>query len=105
MAAIAGASGPFPYPSWYMGKTCHIRGQIFSSAALWPDSDSSSYFSALTYRLMGAACMGVFWQQLAGLGHDLGHSGVTHDFHLDHRIGSTLSALMGLSTCWWKSRS
>ena len=28
-------------------------------------------------RLLGAAVMGIFWQQLAGLGHDLGHSGVS----------------------------
>jgi len=26
--------------------------------------------------MLGAALMGVFWQQLAGIGHDLGHSGV-----------------------------
>ena len=68
------------------------------SLTLWPSGEG-----ALTYRLIGAAVMGVFWQQLAGLGHDLGHSGVTHNFHLDHRIGSSLSSLMGLSTCWWKS--
>jgi len=54
-------------------------------------------------RMLGAAIMGIFWQQLAGLGHDLGHSGVTHDFKLDHKIGSFLSCLMGLSVCWWKS--
>ena len=53
--------------------------------------------------LAGAAAMGIFWQQLAGLGHDLGHSGVTHNFHVDHRVGSSLTALMGLSLCWWKS--
>jgi delta8-fatty-acid desaturase len=47
--------------------------------------------------------MGLFWQQLAGVGHDLGHTGVTHIFHRDHLIGSGLGALMGLSTCWWKS--
>ena len=54
-------------------------------------------------RMLGAATMGVCWQQMAGLGHDLGHSGVSHSFHLDHRIGSVLSALMGLSVGWWKS--
>jgi len=61
--------------------------------------DGESYAA----RLFGAAVMGVFWQQLAGLGHDLGHSGVTHDFHTDHKLGSILSTLMGLSLCWWKS--
>merc|ERR1719163_1313277 len=54
-------------------------------------------------RLCGAAVMGLFWQQLAGVGHDLGHSGITHNFHLDHKIGSALTALMGLSLGWWKS--
>jgi len=53
-------------------------------------------------RLCGAAVVGIFWQQLAGIGHDLGHSGVTHVFWLDHLIGSALAALMGISTCWWK---
>merc|ERR1719473_2291269 len=54
-------------------------------------------------RMLGAAIIGVFWQQLAGIGHDLGHSGVTHDFYKDHLIGSVLSSLMGLSVGWWKS--
>ncbi|CAK0825777.1 unnamed protein product, partial [Prorocentrum cordatum] len=54
-------------------------------------------------RMLGAAIMGIFWQQLAGIGHDLGHSGVSHDFDFDHKIGSFLTGLMGLSLCWWKS--
>jgi len=54
-------------------------------------------------RMLGAATIGIFWQQLAGIGHDLGHSGVTHSFYLDHVIGSVLSSLMGLSVGWWKS--
>lgn len=54
-------------------------------------------------RMLGAVALGLFWQQLAGLGHDLGHSAVTHHFWTDHFIGSALSALMGLSVCWWKN--
>jgi len=54
-------------------------------------------------KLLGAALIGACWQQMAGLGHDLGHSAVTHNFHYDHMIGSVLSALMGLSVGWWKS--
>eukprot|EP00429_Kryptoperidinium_foliaceum_P019279 CAMPEP_0176038814 /NCGR_PEP_ID=MMETSP0120_2-20121206/19238_1 /TAXON_ID=160619 /ORGANISM="Kryptoperidinium foliaceum, Strain CCMP 1326" /LENGTH=552 /DNA_ID=CAMNT_0017372209 /DNA_START=125 /DNA_END=1783 /DNA_ORIENTATION=+ len=53
-------------------------------------------------RMSGAVGIGLFWQQLAGLGHDLGHSGVTHVFMKDHLIGSVLTSLMGISTCWWK---
>jgi len=54
-------------------------------------------------RMGGAAMMGLFWQQLAGIGHDLGHSGVSHSFFTDHLVGSLLSAFMGLSLSWWKS--
>ena len=54
-------------------------------------------------RMLGSALVGVFWQQLAGIGHDLGHSGVTHNFYKDHLIGSLLSSVMGLSVGWWKS--
>ena len=52
--------------------------------------------------LAGAATVGIFWQQLAGLGHDLGHSGVSHRFRRDHLAGSLLASLMGISTSWWK---
>ena len=53
--------------------------------------------------MLGASIMGIFWQQLAGIGHDLGHSGVFHSFYKDHVVGSVLSAFMGLSVGWWKS--
>lgn len=66
--------------------------------ALWLSIGCTS----LTAHMCGAAVLGIFWQQLAGIGHDLGHSGVTHVFWLDHVCGSALAALMGISTCWWK---
>ena len=59
--------------------------------------------TSCTAHMLGASIMGIFWQQLAGIGHDLGHSGVTHSFYKDHLIGSVLSAFMGLSVGWWKS--
>jgi fatty acid desaturase len=53
--------------------------------------------------MTGALTMGFFWQQLAGWGHDLGHSSVTHDCKYDNWIGSTIGcSLMGISTGWWK---
>ena len=54
-------------------------------------------FESTAAHMLGASVMGLFWQQLAGIGHDLGHSGVTHDFYRDHVLGSILSAFMGLS--------
>ncbi|CAJ1461376.1 unnamed protein product [Effrenium voratum] len=52
--------------------------------------------------MAGAAVMGLFWQQLAGIGHDMGHSGITHHFHFDHAFCSSLVGFMGISVCWWK---
>eukprot|EP00933_Yihiella_yeosuensis_P045819 TRINITY_DN41240_c0_g1_i1.p1 TRINITY_DN41240_c0_g1~~TRINITY_DN41240_c0_g1_i1.p1 ORF type:complete len:585 (-),score=102.45 TRINITY_DN41240_c0_g1_i1:318-1961(-) len=66
--------------------------------SLWLSLSCTSF----TAHMAGAAVMGIFWQQLAGIGHDMGHSGVTHDFHLDHSICSCLVSLMGISVCWWK---
>uniref|UniRef100_A0A7S3FDG1 Fatty acid desaturase domain-containing protein n=1 Tax=Haptolina ericina TaxID=156174 RepID=A0A7S3FDG1_9EUKA len=60
-------------------------------------------FTSCTAHMVGASIIGIFWQQLAGIGHDLGHSGVTHNFWTDHLVGSVLSSLMGLSVGWWKS--
>jgi len=53
-------------------------------------------------RLAGGFLMGIFWQQLAGIGHDFGHAEGTHVMMVDHAISSFCSSLMGLSTCWWK---
>lgn len=60
-------------------------------------------FDSCAAHMFGATLMGIFWQQIAGLGHDLGHSGVTHSFYTDHLIGSVVSSIMGLSVGWWKS--
>jgi len=92
-----------------------LRRGLFETD-LWFYAKQSSWLAALllgglwlslgwdstSAHLCGAAVIGIFWQQLAGIGHDLGHSGVTHVFWLDHLIGSALAALMGISTCWWK---
>lgn len=59
--------------------------------------------ASLASHMGGALLMGLFWQQLAGLGHDLGHSGVTHRFDRDYFFGVSVgNALMGVSTGWWK---
>eukprot|EP00934_Nitzschia_sp_Nitz4_P007290 Nitzschia sp. Nitz4//scaffold336_size18528//7946//9457//NITZ4_FADS//-1//CDS//3329548301//7280//frame0 len=65
----------------------------------------SAESSDLTYyvRMAGAALMGLFWQQLAGLGHDSGHSSVSNDFVKDHEFGSKWGCFFGgISTGWWK---
>jgi len=70
------------------------------SLAIW----LSLCCSSLQSHLCGALVMGIFWQQLAGVGHDCGHSGISHNFRSDHLFGSTVgNAFMGISTGWWKS--
>jgi delta8-fatty-acid desaturase len=90
--------GAFETDMGYYGK------QAAWHALLWCGGLYLSLgFESCTAHMLGAAVIGIFWQQLAGIGHDLGHSGVTHSFYKDHLIGSALSTLMGLSVGWWKS--
>jgi fatty acid desaturase len=54
--------------------------------------------------LLGAALLGVFWQQLAFVGHDLGHNGVSGRRALDGARGLLFGpALTGISFSWWKA--
>ncbi|KAL4968631.1 fatty acid desaturase-domain-containing protein [Aspergillus stella-maris] len=47
--------------------------------------------------------LGLFWHQLVFTGHDAGHMGITHDFHIDTCIGIFIADFLGgLSIGWWK---
>lgn len=53
--------------------------------------------------LLGACAMGIFWQQLAFVGHDVGHNGVAHVRSSDLFYGIVFgNTLMGISLGWWK---
>lgn len=59
--------------------------------------------STLPGRLAGACVLGCFWQQIAGVGHDVGHNGVTHRRDVDGMIGLLAGNLLaGISMAWWK---
>ena len=48
---------------------------------------------------IGAILTGIFWQQIAFIGHDLGHNGITHDVFLDSVFGIIIGNLgMGMYT-------
>lgn len=53
-------------------------------------------------RMFGAVLLGLYFQQLAFIGHDLGHNAVTHDRKKDLWIGQLLTAVFGVSIAWWK---
>ena len=50
----------------------------------------------------GALTTAIFWQQAAGLGHDLGHSSVFRRRSANQWAGSLLSAVTGRSSVWWR---
>lgn len=47
--------------------------------------------------------MALFWQQMAGIGHDVGHNGISHNRHIDGPCGILIgNFFMGISMAWWK---
>lgn len=53
--------------------------------------------------IIAAFFMAAFWQQLAFVGHDLGHNGVTGIMEVDHFIGILVGNFFGaISIGWWK---
>ena len=90
--------GMFEVPSrYYYGLYAWLALLFFGSLFCTLACD------AFGMHMLGAVLLGLFWQQFAGLGHDLGHTAVSKSFHRDHRVGSIIgSILTGLSTAWWK---
>ena len=53
--------------------------------------------------LLSAVSLGLFWHQLAFVGHDAGHNTVHGTQVGDRPLGWLISALFGVSIQWWKS--
>jgi len=54
-------------------------------------------------QMLGGCFLGGFWQQLAFIGHDTGHNGITHIQWLDNTIGICVGNFLGgVSIGWWK---
>lgn len=58
-----------------------------------------------TWLYVASACvLGLFWQQLAFIGHDFGHNSVFHGVNnLDALGGAVVTCLFGVSGQWWRS--
>jgi fatty acid desaturase len=57
----------------------------------------------LEQRAIGAVMLGMFWQQLAFMGHDVGHNSVSHVRKADLFWGTLFGNLTGgISLAWWK---
>mmetsp|Transcript_17587 Transcript_17587/g.38485 ORF Transcript_17587/g.38485 Transcript_17587/m.38485 type:complete len:547 (-) Transcript_17587:29-1669(-) len=60
----------------------------------------SSFFA----HMLSACGLALFWQQLAFVGHDLGHNAVSHDLKFDHYWGGMFGNLLGgIALGWWKA--
>eukprot|EP00123_Amoebidium_parasiticum_P008825 comp19043_c1_seq1/m.21477 comp19043_c1_seq1/g.21477 ORF comp19043_c1_seq1/g.21477 comp19043_c1_seq1/m.21477 type:complete len:480 (-) comp19043_c1_seq1:113-1552(-) len=61
------------------------------------------YGNSFWVHVFSGAVMGLFWQQMAFVGHDAGHNGITHDRVKDSCIGLFVGNFTtGLSIGWWK---
>jgi len=53
--------------------------------------------------MAGALMLALFWQQMAFVGHDIGHCSITHNFEFDNNFGIIIgNVLTGISIGWWK---
>jgi len=82
---------------YYAGKVTWYLSLL--SVALYLTLTGSHFL----VRMLGAAFMGFFFQQVAFFGHDIGHNAVTHIREVDMTIGVIFGPLLtGISMAWWK---
>jgi delta8-fatty-acid desaturase len=80
---------------WFYGKQTCILAVVFAAV----------FYLALVaeQRVLSAILLGGFWQQLAFIGHDVGHNSISHKRNIDSWWGAVLGNLTGgISLAWWK---
>ena len=81
---------------------------LAASSPSMPPSILSTVLSAVTPSLsfwlytLSALAIGMFWQQLAFLGHDAGHNQLTGSTRTDYAYAWLITAFFGVSGSWWK---
>jgi delta8-fatty-acid desaturase len=59
--------------------------------------------TSFAHHMIGAVFLACFWQQMAFVGHDMGHNAVSHDWTTDNNIGLFVGNLTtGIGIAWWK---
>lgn len=74
------------------------RLALLFGASMWLAVTSNE----ISWQIVSAVLLGLFWQQAALMGHDLCHNAVTHDRNTDLFISILSSMLLGVSSQWWK---
>lgn len=98
---------PFPHPihlhltfsidPWGGGD--RYRCLAMFGTAMWLTIGGTS----TEQRLCGAAVLAIYWQQLAFIGHDIGHNATSQTKASDFNWGTVFAtATGGISVAWWK---
>jgi len=90
--------GAFLPDYWfYVSRAAIILALFAASAYLF------NYSSSLWVCAASAICLGMAWQQLAFVGHDIGHHVLSHNRNTDDNLGVVFgNFLQGISLEWWK---
>ncbi len=82
---------------WYLKKVLGLFALLAGAVYLLLISDSRPL------PIIGSSfLLGLFWQQLAFMGHDLGHNSVRGNAKKDWAPGLLVTMLFGVSVQWWK---
>jgi len=86
--------------AYYVKKTAVLVGMLCGVLYLF---QLGREYDMKILTFIGACMTGIFWQQIAFIGHDLGHNGITHNVFLDSVFGLIIGNLgQGISIGWWK---
>ena len=108
LATSATTAKPMQTAMYSNATAVYTTASLASSAPTVPTSILSSLLWAVTpsYSLLlytlSALTIGMFWQQLAFLGHDAGHNQLTGSTRTDYVYAWLVTAFFGVSGSWWK---
>lgn len=92
------AEGVFEPDYWFYVTRAAILLSLVAACIYFFVLSSSLWHCALS-----AMFLGLIWQQLAFVGHDIGHHVVSHDHKVDDKLGVVFGTfLQGISLEWWK---
>merc|ERR1711998_370802 len=90
--------GMFETDMWFYYREAAWLASLIA-ASLYLSLACTSFWA----HMCGAVMLGFFWQQMAFVGHDIGHNGVTHVWDIDNTIGLFVGNLFtGIGMGWWK---
>ncbi|CAD7956669.1 unnamed protein product [Amoebophrya sp. A120] len=91
----------FEADKWfYLGVQLRYFLLLFSSVACVVYGTENYYIRTI----LSAVLLGCYFQQVAFIGHDTGHNGVSHSLFVDECLGLFWgNAMSGISGGWWKA--